>query len=126
MRTVPVYLQLILAAAGACAQNPLPDAARDEALTQPSFKVVAYFPQWGIDGEIPPYNVKNVVTSGTAPLLTNLVYAFANISNNKCASYDPGEDFGIRLPATLAVNGKADSTASAFAGNFHQLQELKA
>jgi chitinase len=56
-----------------------------------------------------------------------LIYAFANIVDNKCASYDTLEDFQYPLPASETVDGKADSKAKgAFAGNFHQLKELKA
>lgn len=96
-------------------------------LTPDNFKVVGYYPQWGIDGETPAYNVKNVVTSGSAPLLTHLIYAFAAIQNNRCASADTWADYQDPLPADETVDGVADSTkAGAFMGNFHQLQELKA
>jgi len=86
-------------------------------------KVVGYFPQWGVYGG---YYVKNVVTSGSATRLTHLNYAFANVVNNACVSYDPLADYQLPLTADQTVDGEADSTApGAFAGNFHQLQELK-
>lgn len=86
-------------------------------------KVVGYFTQWGLYGG---YYVKNVVTSGSAPLLTHLNYAFANVVNNQCESYDTLADFQYPLTADQAVSGVADSTdPNAFTGNFHQLQELK-
>jgi len=84
-------------------------------------KVVGYFPRWGIYSN---YFVKNIVTSGSAPLLTHLDYAFANVVNNRCVSFDPWADYQAPVTAGHAVNGQADSPG-AFAGNFHQLQELK-
>jgi chitinase len=84
-------------------------------------KVVGYFPRWGIYSN---YFVKNVVTSGSAPLLTHLDYAFANVVNNRCVSFDPWADYQAPVTAGHAVNGQAD-IQGAFAGNFHQLQELK-
>ena len=85
--------------------------------------LVGYFPQWGTYGG---YNVKNVITSGSAPLLTHLNYAFANVANNQCQSLDPWADYQNPLPADQTVNGQADSQdPNAFVGNFHQLQELK-
>jgi chitinase len=95
-----------------------------EAATAPSYKVVGYYPQWGIYDTPSAYNVKNVVTSGSAPLLTHLIYAFAVIQDNKCVSADTWADYQDPLPADETVDGVADS--GTFAGNFHQLQELKA
>lgn len=95
--------------------------------TRTHYQVAGYYPQWGIDGETPPYNVKNVVTSGSVPLMTHLIYAFSAITNNQCASDDTWADYQDPLPADETVNGVADSTAAgAFTGNFHQLKELKA
>jgi len=89
-------------------------------------KVVGYFPQWGMFNT-PAYNVRNLITSGTAPLLTHLIYAFSDIENNRCATYDDWADYRQPLPANLTVNGVADVEATGvLAGNFHQLQELKA
>jgi len=84
-------------------------------------KVVGYFPRWGIYSN---YFVKNIVTSGSAPLLTHLDYAFANVVNNRCVSFDPWADYQAPVTAGHAVNGQAD-IQGALAGNFHQLQELK-
>jgi chitinase len=84
-------------------------------------KVVGYFPRWGIYSN---YFVKNVISSGSAPLLTHLDYAFANVVNNRCVSFDPWADYQAPVTAGHAVNGQADING-AFAGNFHQLQELK-
>ena len=84
-------------------------------------KIVGYFPRWGMYSN---YFVKNVVTSGSAGLLTHLDYAFTNVVNNRCVSFDPYADYQATFTAAHAVNGQADSHG-AFAGNFHQLQELK-
>jgi chitinase len=84
-------------------------------------KIVGYFPRWGIYSS---YFVKNVITSGSAPLLTHLDYAFTNVVNNRCVSFDTYADYQAPVSAANAVNGQADSHGS-FAGNFHQLQELK-
>jgi chitinase len=85
-------------------------------------KIVGYFPRWGMYSS---YFVKNVVTSGSAAHLTHLAYAFTNVVNNRCVSFDAYADYQAIFTAEQAVNGKADSHGS-FAGNFHQLQELKA
>ena len=85
--------------------------------------IVGYFPQWGIYSN---YFVKNLITSGSAPLLTHLNYAFANVQNNACSSFDPWADYQVPFTDDQTVNGEPDSAApNAFVGNFHQLQELK-
>jgi chitinase len=84
-------------------------------------KIVGYFPRWGMYSS---YFVKNLITSGSAPLLTHIDYAFTNVVNNKCVSFDPNADYQATFTAANAVNGQADAHGS-FAGNFHQLQELK-
>jgi chitinase len=90
---------------------------------QGASRIVGYFPQWGLYGN---YFVKNLVTSGSAPLLTHINYAFGNIVNNQCQSYDSWADYQDPLPASATVNGQSDSgDPNALAGNFHQLQELK-
>jgi chitinase len=97
--------------------------ASSTANDQTASKIVGYFPQWGLYGN---YFAKNLVTSGSAPLLTHINYAFGNIVNNQCQSYDTWADYQDPLPAAETVNGQADSSdPNAFAGNFHQLQELK-
>jgi chitinase len=91
-------------------------------------RVVGYFPQWGLYGGyvFGGYFVKNVITTGSATRLTHLNYAFANVVNSQCASFDTWADYQDPLPADETVDGKADSlAANAFVGNFHQLQELK-
>jgi chitinase len=102
-----------------------PSGKEDQGLIHPH-KVVAYFPQWGLYGGyvFGGYFVKNVITTGSAPRLTHLNYAFGNVVNNQCASFDPWADYQDPLPADETVDGQAD-IAGTFAGNFHQLQELK-
>jgi chitinase len=86
-------------------------------------RVVGYYTQWSIYNN---FFVKNLVTSGSARVLTQVDYAFAALTNNQCASADTYADYQDPLPADETVDGKADSSApGAFAGNFHQLQELK-
>src|SRR5258708_20006103 len=83
-------------------------------------KVVGCFPRWGIYSN---YFVKNIVTSGSAPLLTHLAYAFANVVNNRCVSFDSWADYQAPVTAGHAVNGQA-AIQRALAGNFHHLQAL--
>jgi chitinase len=94
----------------------------------PAPKVVGYFPQWGVYGGyvFGSYFVKNVITTGSATRLTHLDYAFANVVNNQCASFDTYADYQYPFSADETVDGQADSQEpNAFVGNFHQLQELK-
>jgi chitinase len=107
---------------------------------------VAYFDQWSIYGN--NYLVKNLVTSGEINHINYLIYDFENINPStlqcfeaeKGVDQDPaGEtdpnagdgagdmdaDYGKDFSASQAVNGQAD-TSGQLAGNFHQLQELKA
>src|SRR5512140_1205526 len=62
-----------------------------------------------------------------ATKLTDINYAFANVSENgECILGDPAADTERVYSAAESVNGKADSTsASALHGNFNQLLELK-
>ncbi len=89
--------------------------------TTTPMKVVGYFPRYGLYSS---FFVKNLITSGSAPLLTHLDYAFANVVNNKCVSFDTYADYQAPISAANAVSGVADPK-NGFAGNFHQLQELK-
>jgi chitinase len=110
----------LLASLPAIAQQP--DMSRHSAGTaQP--RVVGYYTQWSVYDN---FFVKNLITSGSTNVLTQVDYAFAEISNNQCASADTWADYQDPLPANETVNGKADSQAEgAFVGNFRQLQELK-
>ena len=108
---------------------------------------VAYFDQWSIYQNA--FYVKNLDTEGIAGKLTYLIYDFENINPStlncfeaeKASDPDPaGEndpsagdgaedmdaDYGKPFPANEAVNGVADTSSQALAGNFNQLKELKA
>jgi chitinase len=86
--------------------------------------LVGYFPQWGIYND-PPYYVKDLITSGSAPLLDQLNYAQGFIVNARCAVADPNADLNLTYTAINSVDGSADNPASPLRGSFHQLQELK-
>jgi chitinase len=108
---------------------------------------VAYFDQWSIYQNA--FYVKNLDTEGIAGNLTYLIYDFENIDptnltcleSEKASDPDPaGEndpdagdgagdmdaDYAKTFPASEAVNGVADGSGQAIAGNFNQLKELKA
>jgi chitinase len=84
-------------------------------------KIVGYFPRYGI---YQGYFVKNLISNGSIKLLTHLDYAFTNVVNSRCVSFDAYADYQDPVSAAHAVNGQAD-VSGGFAGNFHQLQELK-
>jgi chitinase len=108
---------------------------------------VAYFDQWSIYQNA--FYVKDLDTEGIAANLNYLIYDFENINPTslncfeaeKATDPDPaGEndpdagdgaedmdaDYGKPFPASEAVNGVADGSSQAIAGNFNQLRELKA
>src|SRR5579864_7605137 len=86
--------------------------------------IVGYFPEWGPSSQ---YYVKNVITSGSAPMLTIIGYVFANVVNNKCGIADANADYDQRYTAANSVDGTDDpTTGTGVFGSFHQLQELKA
>jgi chitinase len=88
-----------------------------------SHRIVGYYPQWGVYGD---FFIKNLVTSGSAQVLTQVDYAFASLQNNQCVSADTYADYLEPLPADETVDGVADSgVPGKLAGNFHQIQELK-
>lgn len=84
-------------------------------------KIIGYFPRYGISQG---FFEKNLITNGSINLLTHLNYAFTNVVNNRCVSFDTYADYQQPVSASHAVNGQAD-VSGGFAGNFHQLQELK-
>ena len=86
--------------------------------------LVGYFPQWGIYND-PPYYMKDLVTSGAAPLLDQLNYAQGFIVNARCAVADPNADLNLTYTAINSIDGKADRPVSPLRGSFHQLQKLK-
>ncbi|MFF8995004.1 glycosyl hydrolase family 18 protein [Streptomyces sp. NPDC014983] len=85
---------------------------------------LGYFTDWGIYAR--NYNVKNLVTSGSAAKITHINYAFGNITGGKCAIGDSYADYDKAFTADQAVNGVADTWDQPLRGNFNQLRELKA
>ncbi|MFF7334104.1 glycosyl hydrolase family 18 protein [Streptomyces sp. NPDC090306] len=85
---------------------------------------LGYFTDWGIYGR--NYNVKNLVTSGSAAKITHINYAFGNVTGGKCAIGDSYADYDKAFTADIAVNGVADTWDQPLRGNFNQLRELKA
>jgi len=93
-------------------------------------KVVGYFTQWGIYGR--NFLVNNLETSGSAAKLTHINYAFGNVSPEGTCYIAPGAgvgdpwaDFQTSFTAEQSVDGVADTSEQALAGNFNQLRELK-
>jgi len=85
---------------------------------------MGYFTDWGIYAR--NYNVKNLVTSGSAAKITHINYAFGNVTGGKCAVGDSYADYDKAFTADQAVNGVADTWDQPLRGNFNQLRELKA
>jgi chitinase len=85
---------------------------------------LGYFTEWGIYGR--NYNVKNLVTSGSAAKITHINYAFGNVTNGQCAIGDAYADYQKTFTADQSVSGAADTWDQPVAGNFNQLRELKA
>ncbi|MEU8970398.1 glycoside hydrolase family 18 chitinase [Streptomyces monashensis] len=85
---------------------------------------LGYFTEWGIYGR--NYNVKNLVTSGSAAKITHINYAFGNVTNGQCAIGDAYADYQKTFTADQSVSGTADTWDQPLAGNFNQLRELKA
>jgi chitinase len=121
-----ILLTLLFATVPLIAQESPVAQGRPDAT--PKHKVIAYYPQWGLYGgyPFPGYFVKNLITSGAAARLTHLNYAFANVVDNQCASFDTWADFQDPLSADETVNGQPDRLApNAFVGNFHQLSGVE-
>jgi chitinase len=87
-------------------------------------RLVGYFVEWGVYAR--NYNVKNIVTSGSASKLTALEYAFGNVTNGQCAIGDSYADYDKFYDATSSVDGVSDTwDTGALRGNFGQLRRLK-
>jgi chitinase len=85
---------------------------------------LGYFTEWGIYGR--NYNVKNLVTSGSAAKITHINYAFGNVTGGKCAIGDSYADYDKAFTAENSVSGVADTWDQPLRGNFNQLRQLKA
>ncbi|MEU6812432.1 glycoside hydrolase family 18 chitinase [Streptomyces sp. NPDC046831] len=85
---------------------------------------LGYFTEWGVYGR--NYNVKNLVTSGSASKITHINYAFGNVTGGKCAIGDSYADYDKAFTADQSVSGVADTWDQPLRGNFNQLRQLKA
>ncbi|MFE3197738.1 glycosyl hydrolase family 18 protein [Embleya sp. NPDC059237] len=85
---------------------------------------LGYFTNWGIYGR--NYNVKNIVTSGSAAKITHINYAFGNVQGGKCTIGDSYADYDKAFTADQSVSGVADNWEQPLRGNFNQLRQLKA
>ncbi len=121
------FAPLLIAATVLSADVALPGAAQAAAPAGagPGNKVaIGFFTQWSI------YNgflEKDLISDGAASRLTEINYAFSSVSAaGLCTSGDSWADYQKPFTADQAVNGVADSSSQALAGNFNQLRELKA
>jgi chitinase len=89
-------------------------------------RLVGYYTSWGVYAK--GVRVKHLKDNGSAARVTHILYAFAKISpEGTCALVDPWADHGIRFSAEESVDGVADAWwPPQLAGNFNQLQKLKA
>jgi chitinase len=85
---------------------------------------LGYLTEWGTYQR--NYQVKNLVTSGSAAKITHINYAFGNVTNGQCAIGDAYADYQKTFTADQSVSGVADTWDQPIAGNFNQLRELKA
>ncbi len=88
-------------------------------------KVIGYFAEWGVYGR--NYHVKDLVTSGSAPRLTHIVYAFGNVQNGQCVMGDSFASTDKFYSAADSIDGTPDTwDTGALRGSFNQLRKLKA
>lgn len=85
---------------------------------------LGYFTEWGVYGR--NYHVKNLVTSGSAPKITHINYAFGNVKDGKCVVDDTYAAYDKAYTADQSVSGAADTWDQPLRGNFNQLRQLKA
>ena len=99
------------------------------ALIFPSFasghrQVIGYFTEGGARSG--KYTVKDLATSGSAGLLTEINYAFGRVADNQCQIADREAALNHAYPAAESVDGTDDPVGdNQLRGIFHQLQELK-
>jgi chitinase len=107
--------------------TPTPSPTPDPSPTpNPTGKeIIGYFIQWGVYRR--DYHVKNIVTSGSADILTTINYAFAGIGDDlQCEILDAYADYEKRYDAAESVDGVADLVSQPLKGSFNQLKKLKA
>ncbi|AGL15319.1 glycoside hydrolase family 18 protein [Actinoplanes sp. N902-109] len=116
MRILPAVVAALIGVTAA--------AAPAEAHSKDRYVKVGYFTQWGIYGR--DFQLAKVDKSGAASRLTHLNYAFGPVTAaGVCDSADPWADWQTPFSAALSVDGVADTADQPFAGNLHQLAELK-
>jgi chitinase len=86
-------------------------------------RVAGYFVQRG--SRVPRYEVRNIETSGAAPQLTDLLYAFGSVATGRCTSGDDAADHERVFSAADSIDGVADTADQPLRGNFNQLRKLK-
>jgi len=99
-------------------------------LSSGDFRIVGYFPEWGVYRQ-QPYLVKNIVTSGSANKLTVLNYAFGLPKPDlrgvvTCQLDDHWSAYQRTYSADDSVDGVADDPYQPLRGHFNQLKKLKA
>ncbi len=114
---------MLLSVTAACSTPPK-RAPAPVPTAQAPFRVVGYFTDWGVYGR--NYQVKNIETSGSASVLTDLVYAFGQVKGGRCAPSDDWADYQMPITAARSVDGTADRADAPLRGNFGQLRQLKA
>jgi chitinase len=125
-------MRTLLVAAATVAAAALPSAAQaSSAPAAPAAHAalggkvaIGFFTQWSIYSG---FLEKDLVSDGAASRLTEINYAFSSVSAaGLCTSGDTWADYQRPFSATEAVDGVADTSTQALAGNFNQLKELKA
>jgi chitinase len=103
---------------------PFSQAAAKDKRHSAQRQVIGYFTESGATSG--RYPVKSIVTSGAAPLLTILNYAFGRVADDQCQIPHPEIALDKIYDASTSVDGTADPEApNTLRGTFHQLQELK-
>src|SRR5262249_2910788 len=79
------------------------------------------------------YFVKDIVKNGAADKLTDINYAFANVSTESTCYEetrlgwgDAHADYEVSYTADQSVDGQADELGQPINGHFNQLKKLKA
>jgi chitinase len=86
--------------------------------------IVAYLAEWRLAN----YPIKEIETRGAAKRLTHIIYAFANVADDRPSIADEQAAYERVYSARESVDGKADSVSgqTSLHGAFNQLRKLKA
>jgi GH18 family chitinase len=116
--TIAILL-IVLTACGPAAAPPVPTPTATPIVVPGGKYVIGYYPSWVAGRNV---FVKDI----PAHKLTHINYAFSNVSENgECVLGDPTADVERIHSAPESVDGRQDSEADVFHGNFNQLLELK-